>query len=126
MLRALQQAAAALALLVACGSPSAKPDAAIDAPAGPWTLGVPGLPSTAKLPSPRLEPGVTAMGTQLVVAGGFDTDLAAGLDITKEVDSLDTLTGVWTRLPDAPVAWTHIQLAAVGTTLYLLGGLAGQ
>lgn len=126
MLASMKQAAAALAVLVACGAPAAKPDGAIDAAPGPWTLGVPGLPATAKLPSPRLEPGVTALGDQLIVAGGFDTDLAAGLHITQEVDALNTLTGTWTRLPDAPVAWTHIQIAAVGGTLYLLGGLAGQ
>jgi N-acetylneuraminic acid mutarotase len=33
---------------------------------------------------------------------------------------------MWSQLPDAPVAWTHVQLAAIGTTLYLLGGLEGQ
>ena len=75
---------------------------------------------------PRLEPGVTALGQRVVVVGGFDTDLMAGLDITKRVDVYDPATDSWSQLPDAPVPFTHIQLAAVGTTLYLLGGLAGQ
>jgi hypothetical protein len=118
----MRAVAAMLVTLVACSSPAPQPDA----PASPWSLGIPGFPESARLPVPRLEPGVTAMGDQLVVVGGFDTDLMAGLHITKRVDVLDTLTGTWSRLPDAPVAWTHLQLAAVGTTLYLLGGLEGQ
>lgn len=74
----------------------------------------------------RLEPGVTALGLRVVVVGGFDTDLMAGLDITKNVAVYDPASDSWSTLPDAPVAWTHIQLASIGTTLYLLGGLAGQ
>ena len=90
-----------------------------DAPNGPWSL-------YATLPKPRLEPGVTALGQQLVVLGGFDTDLMAGLENRSHVDVLDTTTATWTTLPDVPVMWTHIQLASIGTTLYLLGGLSGQ
>jgi N-acetylneuraminic acid mutarotase len=78
---------------------------------------------------PRLEAGVTALGQRLVVLGGFDTDQAAGLDVTTRIDVLDTLqlpNAMWTRLlPDAPVARHHVQLASIGTTLYLLGGLSG-
>ena len=78
----------------------------------------------------RLEPGVTALGQRVVVVGGFDTDLMAGLDITKNVAVYDPSAAPnvnpWSTLVDAPVAWTHIQLASVGTTLYLLGGLEGQ
>lgn len=101
--------------LAACSSSAPRPDA----PARHWSEGPP-------LMVPRLEPGVTAMGQRLVVVGGFDTDLMAGLDITQRVDMFDPATGLWTQLPDAPVAWTHIQLAAIGTTIYLLGGLQGQ
>lgn len=101
--------------LAACGSSGPHPDA----PTSHWS-------AAANVPVPRLEPGVTALGQRVVVLGGFDTDLMAGLDITKRVDVYDTLDGTWSQLPDAPVAWTHIQLAAVGTTLYLLGGLEGQ
>lgn len=111
----LVRMAAALSLLAACNSPPAQPDA----PSSPWSMGPP-------LPEPRLEPGVTALGQTLVVLGGFDTDLAAGLEITAKVDAFNTLTGVWSRLPDAPVQWTHVQLASIDGTLYLLGGLAGQ
>lgn len=104
------------ALAAACGN-SAKP--LPDAPTTPWSSG-------PMLPDPRLEPGVTAVGQRLVVLGGFDTDLMAGLRITTRVDVLDVGTGMWGQFPDAPVAWTHIQLAAVGTTIYLLGGLEGS
>jgi hypothetical protein len=103
-----------LATLVACSSPAPVPDA----PSSPWSLGPP-------LPSPRLEPGVTALGQRVAVVGGFDSDQQAGLDVTTHADVFDTFTMKWSALPDAPVARHHVQLAAVGTTLYLLGGLDG-
>jgi hypothetical protein len=103
-----------LATLVACSSPAPLPDA----PSSPWSLGPP-------LPSPRLEPGVTALGQRLAVVGGFDSDQQAGLDVTTRADVLDTFTLQWSALPDAPVARHHVQLAAIGATLYLLGGLDG-
>ncbi|MEO8554495.1 MAG: kelch repeat-containing protein [Kofleriaceae bacterium] len=103
-----------LATLVACSSPAPLPDA----PSSPWSLGPP-------LPSPRLEPGVTALGQRVAVVGGFDSDQQAGLDVTTHADVLDTFTMKWSALPDAPVARHHVQLAAVGATLYLLGGLDG-
>jgi hypothetical protein len=96
-----------------CSSP-ARPDAAVSA----WALG-PAMPRRA------LEPGVTALGLDLVVAGGFDTGIAEGLDITARVDVFDTGVGTWGTLPDAPVRWTDANLGAVGDTLYLLGGLEG-
>lgn len=104
-------------VLLACSSPGKH----IDAPSSAWSQG-----SDLADEVPRLEAGVTALGQRLVIIGGFDTDLQAGLDITKRVDVLDPSTNMWTRLPDVPVAWTHIQLAALGTRLYLLGGLEGQ
>ncbi|TMQ13854.1 MAG: hypothetical protein E6J90_27815 [Deltaproteobacteria bacterium] len=105
----------ALALIAgaACSSP-ARPDAAVSV----WSLG-PALPRRA------LEPGVAALGLDLVVAGGFDTGAAEGLDITPRVDVLDTAAGTWGALPDA-VPWTSINLTAVGDTLYIAGGLAAQ
>ncbi|HTR56040.1 MAG TPA: kelch repeat-containing protein [Kofleriaceae bacterium] len=104
------------ALAAACGGHANT----IDAPSTPWSL------SPSQVPDPRLEPGVTALGQQLVVLGGFDTDVQQGLDITQRVDVFDPTAQTWSTLPDAPVAWTHIQLVGIGTTLYLLGGLAGS
>jgi N-acetylneuraminic acid mutarotase len=107
-----------LTALVACGSSPATVDAPPDAATSAWSMGPPLL-------VPRLESGVTALGQSVVVLGGFDTDQQAGLDVTKRVDIFDTTTQMWSQLPDAPVARHHIQLAAIGTTLYLLGGLDG-
>lgn len=105
-----------LVVLAACkDDPSILPDAP---PASPWTT------STA-LPLPRLEPGVTAMGTSVVVVGGFDTSAFNGLHITTQIDVYDTLADTWSRLPDAPVAWTHINLASAAGALYILGGTEG-
>jgi N-acetylneuraminic acid mutarotase len=81
------------------------------------------------MPTPRLEPGVTAAGTRLVVAGGFITNVVNGSMVTAAVDVFDPLagkTGAWLQpspFPDVPVLRHHIQLATVGTTLYFLGGL---
>ena len=102
------------AWLGACSSGTAEPDAAASA----WSLG-PTMPRRA------LEPGVAALGQQVVVVGGFATSLREGLDITARADAFDTTDATWTTLPDAPVRWTHSNLAAVGGTLYLLGGLDG-
>ncbi|MBV8756089.1 MAG: hypothetical protein JO257_02365 [Deltaproteobacteria bacterium] len=109
------KAAVLAVVLLACSSPGKH----IDAPASAWSQG-------SDVPKPRLEPGVTALGQRMIVVGGFDTDLQAGLDITKRVDVYDAGTDSWSELPDAPVAWTHIQLAGLGTRVYLLGGLEGQ
>jgi len=102
------------AWLSACASEPGRPDAAVSA----WSLG-------PTMPRKALEPGVAALGQQVVVAGGFDTSLRDGLDITARVDAFDTTDGTWGALPDAPVRWTHLNLASVGGTLYLLGGLDG-
>jgi len=39
---------------------------------------------------------------------------------------LDPVMSMWTALHPAPVAWTHVNLAASSTTLYLLGGQETQ
>ncbi len=100
--------------VAACAKLPAQPDA----PASAWSLG-PTMPRLA------LEPGVAALGQQVVVVGGFDTSLAEGLDITARVDTFDTTSGTWGTLPDAPVQWTNINLATVGDRLYIAGGLEG-
>ena len=102
----------ALAAVSACECPEPKPDAATS----PWSEG-------PRLPAPRLESGVAAIGQRLVVVGGFDQNITQGLRITTEVLSLDLLAGQWTQLREAPVAWTHANVAGASATLYLLGGL---
>jgi N-acetylneuraminic acid mutarotase len=110
-------ALAIVLMLAACGAPGSSSDASVDA--YPWQPGI-------MLPGPRLEPGLTALGQQLVMLGGFSGGLEDDLPITSEVDVLDTLTNTWTQLPDAPVQWTHVQLFGVDGTLYLLGGESGS
>ncbi|MCE9579780.1 MAG: hypothetical protein K8W52_42075 [Deltaproteobacteria bacterium] len=100
-------AIAALAL-GACGTSDHSPDAVTS----PWQPG-------PALPGPRLEPGVAALGDRLALVGGFD----AGLSIVTRADVLDVNSGTWSSLPDAPVAWTHVDLLGVAGGLYLLGGL---
>ena len=109
--------AAAAALAPTCDAKCEAP-AVPDARSSAWSLG-PALPRRA------LEPGVAALGQSVVVAGGFASSASEGLEITARVDALDPGTGAWTALPDAPVRWTHVNLAAVGATLYIAGGLDG-
>ncbi len=98
-------------VLASCTAPTPTPLAD-----SPWSVG-------PELPSPRVEAGVTALGQRLVMVGGLDQNVAQGFRITPEVLSLDLLTETWSRLPDAPVAWTHANVAGASSTLYLLGGL---
>ncbi|MBA3822241.1 MAG: hypothetical protein H0X17_25370 [Deltaproteobacteria bacterium] len=88
-----------------------------------WQEG-PSLPEERR----RLEAGVAALGARLVVIGGFATSdrEVPRLEITREVLVLETLTGDWLALPDAPVAWTHPAVAGIGGSIYLLGGLATE
>jgi hypothetical protein len=109
-------AALAPAVLGACRA-QALPDAATT----PWTAG-------QALPRAAQQPGVTARGLDLIVAGGYDLTPAGALEITARVDAYDTTSDHWLpagTIPDAPVHWTDINLAVVGSTIYLAGGLAG-
>jgi hypothetical protein len=109
-------AALAPAVLGACRAP-ALPDAATT----PWT-------TRAPLPRAAQQPGVTARGLDLIVAGGYDLTPAGALEITARVDVYDTTSDRWLpagTIPDAPVHWTDINLAALGATIYLAGGLEG-
>jgi Kelch motif protein/galactose oxidase-like protein len=90
----------------------------------PWTeVDLPGDPAAR-----RIEAGATALGDRLIVLGGIstsDTEVPPR-QITQEVLAFNTLAGTWEQLPDAPVAWSHANLAGVGGVLYLLGGLEGN
>ncbi len=118
--QALPRTLTCLVALAACSSPLEP----LDAPVSPWSLG-------PALPGPRLEPGVTALGQRLVIAGGFESNIQGGLAITRTVYVLDASDDpaqrTWSPLPEtpAPEPWTHLNLVGVGTTLYLLGGLEG-
>jgi hypothetical protein len=102
-----------LAVLAACDSQT-QPELSTVA----WTTGAP-------VPHPAYEPGVTAFGQQIAVVGGFDRGTAEGLALSAEVDVYDLSVDQWSSLADAPVAWSHINLAAIADSLYILGGLDG-
>jgi hypothetical protein len=109
-------AAFAPAVLGACRA-QPLPDAATT----PWTIGM-AMPRTAQ------QPGVTARGLDVIVVGGYDLAPSGALEITARVDVFDTAIGTWQttgRPEDAPVRWTDINLAALGDTIYLAGGLEG-
>jgi len=101
-----------LVVIAGCSGPSTS-----DAAGSAWRSGPP-------IPARRLEPGVAVLDARVIVAGGFDTTVTEGLDITTRVDVLDTVSETWLDpLPSLPVAWTHMNLAGANGTLYLLGGL---
>jgi N-acetylneuraminic acid mutarotase len=80
------------------------------------------------MPGPRLESGVTALGQRVVVFGGFYQSEADGLGITTDVIEYDMFAapdGTWRELTQAPVAWTHANIASASATLYVLGGAEG-
>lgn len=111
-----------LVAVVGCECPTPPPDASTTA----WREG-PNLPEGRR----RLEATVAALGTRVVVLGGFSTSMREGLAITDEVLVYDTLEPDpalrWSVHPiHAPVAWTHAHLAGIGGSLYLLGGLEGR
>ncbi|MEO8699784.1 MAG: kelch repeat-containing protein [Kofleriaceae bacterium] len=87
----------------------------------PWTE-VPLPPGADGVPRRRLESAVAALGTRLVIAGGYSTSLREGLMTTNEVIAYDTLAGTFEDLPPLDVSWSHGQLAGNGGILYMLGG----
>jgi hypothetical protein len=99
------------------------------APEAPWQ-------ARADLPDPRLESSATALGTKLLVLGGFRTGDAEvpPLEITTDLLQFDPLadpTKAWSIFTrdgkpiEGTPAWTHAALVTVGGSLYLLGGLEG-
>lgn len=87
--------------------------------------------TTVQMPERRLETATGALGTRLVLAGGFSASMVEGLPITTKVLTYDTqAVGIgrdpWGQLPDLPVAWTHANVAAVAGAVYVLGGLEGR
>ncbi|HLL22975.1 MAG TPA: kelch repeat-containing protein [Kofleriaceae bacterium] len=108
-----------LVLLALVGCSDTEPDP----PGPPWTQG-PDLPDGER----RLEASAVGQGGRVLVIGGFVTSdrEVPPLEITRAIWQFDPRTDVWSRFPvEAPVAWTHANVASVGGSLYLLGGLEG-
>ena len=114
-------ALAAIALSVACHAPAGAP---LDAGSGPgtWREMVP-------LPQERFEAYAIGARGHVYYLGGI-TDLCPDLSaacVSDHVDVLDPTTQVWTPGPPLPAAAPrhHLAVAAVGDTIYVLGGFTG-
>jgi N-acetylneuraminic acid mutarotase len=85
--------------------------AALASATASWITGSP-------LPEPRTEVAAAALGSRIVVVGGF---LANGGN-SRRVDSYDPRRDAWTRLPDLPVSVDHAAAASWRGRLVIVGG----
>jgi hypothetical protein len=90
----------------------AGPDGHVPASTGRWEA-APDMPGPA-----RFYTGVTAVGDRVFVVGGFGTGPES-----MAVTAFDTKQGTWAQLQPLPGSFQLPNVAAVGTTLYVLGGL---
>jgi Kelch motif/Galactose oxidase, central domain len=72
----------------------------------------------APIPLPRSEVAAAAVGSEIVVVGGF---LESGASSSR-VDAYSPARNRWRRLPNLPVAVNHPMAAAARGRLYVLGG----
>jgi N-acetylneuraminic acid mutarotase len=82
---------------------------------GTWTVRAP------LALGPRQELGVAALGGQVYAIGGFD---AAGMPMAT-VEVYDPSTDRWTQRSSLPLPLHHVNAAAVGERLYVVGALSG-
>ena len=101
----------AVALLAGCSE---------DAPRGPatgtWTERAP-----LSL-GPRQEMGVAALQGKVYVVGGFDETGAA----VATMEAYDPATNGWAQRASLPAPLHHVNVAAVGDLLYVVGALSGS
>ncbi|HXU80316.1 MAG TPA: hypothetical protein VN914_02895 [Polyangia bacterium] len=93
------------------GPSDAGPDGHTPAPTGRWESG-PDMPGPG-----RFYTGVAALGERVFVVGGF------GAAQATVVTAYDTKAGTWETLAPLPIGIQLPNVAAVGGTLYVLGGL---
>jgi N-acetylneuraminic acid mutarotase len=112
-------AALVLSLAAGCGDSDcqcgAMPDAGGPSFIGTWTGQAP-----LSL-GPRQEMGVAAIAGEVYVVGGFD---GTGQPVDT-VESYSVSGNRWTRRASLPAALHHVNLAAVGGKLYVVGALTG-
>jgi len=70
---------------------------------------------------PRQEMGVAALQGKVYVVGGFDGNGAA----IATVEAYDPATDGWTQRSSLPAPLHHVNVAAVGDRLYVVGALSG-
>ena len=73
-------------------------------------------------PEGRTEVAAAAVGSRIVVAGGFTQDGRA----SAHVDLYDPAGDRWSRLPDLPIAVHHAMAASDGRRGYVIGGYAAR
>jgi len=69
----------------------------------------------------RQEMGVAALDGKVYVVGGFDESGQA----VATVEAYDPATDRWTQKASLPAPLHHVNVAAVGSKLYVVGGLSG-
>ncbi len=72
----------------------------------------------APLPAPRTEVAAAVLGTEIAIAGGFNTDRSHSARVDLYSPSLDR----WRRLPDLPASAHHAMAVGSEGRLYVLGG----
>jgi hypothetical protein len=72
----------------------------------------------APLPLPRTEVSAAAVGSEIVVVGGYASDGAS----SRRADAYSPTRDTWRRLPDLPVGVNHAMAVGVGGRTYVLGG----
>jgi N-acetylneuraminic acid mutarotase len=78
----------------------------------------PGWRTAAPIPLPRSEVAAAAVGSEIVVVGGF----LESRESSSRVDAYSPGRNRWRRLPDLPVGVNHPMAAASRGRLYVLGG----
>lgn len=74
--------------------------------------------SRAPMPLPRTEVVAAALGSEIVVVGGFTADGGA----SARADAYSPGRNRWRRLPDLPVGVHHAMAAAAAGKVYVFGG----
>ena len=72
----------------------------------------------APLPLPRTEVSAAAVGSEIVVVGGYTPDGAS----SRRADAYSPARDTWRRLPDLPVGVNHAMAVGAGGRAYVLGG----
>lgn len=94
---------------------SLKPAAPIAKHPGHWDL-------VGTLPRKRDETGNVVVAGRIYIVGGY----ADGRVDQPLVDSYDPIARSWSARADMPQGLNHIGIAAIGTTIYTVGGFRGQ
>jgi N-acetylneuraminic acid mutarotase len=73
------------------------------------------------MPLPRTEVAAAAVGSEIVVVGGFTADGGA----SQRADAYSPARDSWRRLPDLPVGVHHAMLVGAAGRPYVIGGYDG-